>query len=41
MRPGYENVMTLKSVHSALVAYDGGDIDPFLVYGNGMKKRGY
>jgi len=39
MRSGYEQSMTLKDVHDAMVAYDGGDMDPFLKYGNGMTKK--
>ncbi|KAL3804588.1 hypothetical protein ACHAWO_012263 [Cyclotella atomus] len=38
IRPGYEGKMTLKDVHDASVAYEGGDMDPFAKYGNGMKK---
>jgi hypothetical protein len=41
MRPGYERVMKLKDVHEALVNYQGGELDPFLRYGNGMRKRGF
>jgi hypothetical protein len=32
----YERVMTLKDVHEALDAYEGGDRVPFARYGNGM-----
>ena len=39
MRSGYEQSMTLKDVHDAMVAYDGGDMDPFLKYGTGMTKK--
>eukprot|EP00804_Cyclotella_cryptica_P000788 CCRYP_001049-RA/>CCRYP_001049-RA protein AED:0.05 eAED:0.05 QI:0/0/0.5/1/0/0/2/284/426 len=34
MRPGYEKAMTLKDVHEALNAYEGGDGEPFARYGN-------
>merc|ERR1711865_375268 len=36
IRPAYEGAMTLKDVSDALVAYEMGDGNPFLKFGNGI-----
>ena len=38
IRPGYEKAMNLNDVSEALLAYEGGDTDPFAKYGDGMQR---